>query len=47
MRTTEVRCDGCGADVTSTGNCVGYRLALNIEHQEVRGPYVTAMGVYL
>ena len=44
----EMICDGCGIDVTYTGNRVGYRLALKVEarpmHPELR--VFTLMGVF-
>lgn len=48
MKTVELTCDGCGADIAYTGNAVGYRLALNVERLPVRsnGDAVTMMGVY-
>jgi hypothetical protein len=42
----KITCDGCGADLTSTGNCVDYRLALRNESMPTRGGFVTAMGKY-
>ncbi|WP_027578518.1 hypothetical protein [Bradyrhizobium sp. Ai1a-2] len=47
MKTIEIKCDGCGADITSTGNCFDYRLALVVETRAVQGPSVTAMAVSL
>lgn len=31
MNQESVTCDGCGKDITTTGNCVDYRLALVVE----------------
>ena len=45
-RTVEIKCDGCGRDLTSTGNCEDYRLALIVERIPSRGGAVTAMAVY-
>lgn len=44
----KITCDGCGRDLTYTGNCVDYRLVLG---NETKPPYpdawsVTAMGIY-
>lgn len=46
MKTVEIKCDGCGADLTSTGNCVDYRLSLENENIPTRGGFVTSMGAY-
>lgn len=43
MQKTEITCDGCGKDLTYTGNCVDYRLALYNENIQSRGVAVTAM----
>ena len=45
MKTTEIKCDGCGGDLTSTGNMVDYRLALNVESKPLRGNFATAMSI--
>jgi hypothetical protein len=45
MKTVEIRCDGCGADLKYTGNCVDYRLALTNENIPSRGGFVMAMGI--
>lgn len=42
----KITCDGCGADLTSTGNCVDYRLALTNQSIPTTGGFVTAMGKY-
>lgn len=31
MRTTEIKCDNCGCDLTYTGNSVDYRVVLSSE----------------
>jgi hypothetical protein len=46
MKTTNVTCDGCGADLTTTGNCEDYRLGLIVESIPSRGGAVTAMAAY-
>lgn len=45
MKTTEIKCDTCARDLTYTGNCEGWRLALLPEAQAHRGGFVTAMAV--
>lgn len=45
-RTLEIICDGCGQDLTTTGNCVDYRLCLENEGIPSRGGIVTAMAAY-
>jgi len=44
-RTETITCDapGCGRDLTSSGNCVDYRLALVNEHVPSRAGAVTLM----
>lgn len=47
MKTVEIKCDGCGHDLTYTGNCVDYRLILA---SEAKSTYpdagaVTCMGI--
>lgn len=46
--THNVKCDGCGADITYTGNSVDYRIVLANEGVPIRpGIYaVTDMGIY-
>lgn len=46
MRVTKITCDGCGRDLSSTGNCEDYRLALVNEQIRSRGGVVTAMAKY-
>ena len=41
---TEITCDGCGNDLTTTSNCRDYRLALLNEDILSGGGCVTAMG---
>jgi len=43
---TEITCDGCGRDLTYTGNCEAYRLALSNERIRSRGSIVTSMAAY-
>lgn len=45
-KTTTVECDGCGADLTYTGNCEDYRLALLNQNIPSRGGFVTMLGKY-
>lgn len=44
-RNVEIKCDGCGADLTTTGNCTAYRLRLAVEAIPSAGRTVTLMGV--
>lgn len=46
MEKHEVSCDTCGQDLTTTGNCVGYRTVVKSEARPTRGGVVTAMMVY-
>lgn len=46
MKTLTVICDSCGRDLTTTGNCVDYRIALVNENIQSRGGAVTAMMAY-
>jgi hypothetical protein len=43
---TEIKCDGCGRDITYTGNCEDWRLVLSNEAMGSRGGFVTAMAKY-
>jgi hypothetical protein len=43
---TECTCDACGKDLTTTGNCVDYRLIVGSENIPTVGGFVTAMGKY-
>jgi hypothetical protein len=45
-KTLKIACDGCGDDLTTTGNCVDYRLALLNETIPTRGGFVTMMVMY-
>lgn len=47
MRQTTVTCDapGCGKDLTATGNCDDYRIAVGVERLPARSDIVTAMHV--
>lgn len=47
MQTTEIICDGCGADLTTRTNCVDYRLVLASESKPGYGSGVyTSMMIY-
>jgi hypothetical protein len=46
MKTTDIRCDGCGGNLLYTGNSIDYRLALNVERKPSRGGFVTDMMIY-
>lgn len=53
MRTTEIKCDNCEADVTYTGNSVDYRIVLGseskspwYEREGKSGGAVTDMMIY-
>lgn len=46
MKAVEVTCDGCGRDLTTTGNSIDYRLALANERLPSRGGCVTDMMIY-
>ena len=41
-----ISCDGCGDDLTSTGNEVDYRLALESQRLPIHSNLVTQMGAY-
>jgi len=45
MQETKITCDGCGNDLTYTGNEEEYRLALNLERKTIHPDitYVTSM----
>ncbi len=45
MQKSEVICDGCDKDISSTGNCEGYRIVLANERKPSRGGAVTLMAV--
>lgn len=45
MRHEQVTCDGCGRDLTSTSNCVDYRLALTVEGVPSSGRIATLMHI--
>lgn len=40
----KITCDQCGADLTTTGNCEDYRIALRNESIQSRSGFVTVMG---
>ncbi len=42
----EVLCDQCEADLTYTGNCVDYRLALLNQNIPLKGDFATSMALY-
>ena len=44
-KTTKILCDTCGADITSTGNSVDWRIALINQHIPSRGGMVTDMWI--
>lgn len=48
MKTVEIKCDACDADLTYTGNCVDYRLVLASENKPIfpGAGFVTSMGMY-
>lgn len=43
---TKITCDGCGNDLTSTGNSIDYRLLLANERLPIRGTTCTDMMIY-
>jgi len=45
MKTEEIVCDQCGGDLSTTTNCVGYRLSLQAERIPPAGPTVTLMHI--
>lgn len=45
-KTVTITCDGCGKDLTYSGNSVDYRLVLGNENKPSRGGLVTAMMKY-
>lgn len=45
MKTNNVLCDACGADITSTFNNVDYRLELRVERLPLRGDSCTDMYI--
>lgn len=46
MKKIEITCDACGKDLTETGNCVDYRLALINENIQSVGGFVTSAMRY-
>ena len=46
MKTLEIKCDACEADLTSTGNSIDWRLTLTPEQKPSRGGFVTDMMIY-
>lgn len=45
MKTTTITCDHCGEDLTTTSNCVNYRIVLSCEQIPSAGGMVTLMHV--
>lgn len=45
MKTTMITCDECGRNLTSTGNCIDYRLVLHCEEVPCRGGVVTLLAI--
>jgi hypothetical protein len=45
MRNEIVTCNTCSKDLTATGNCEAFRLALNVERIPSAGGIVTLMAV--
>jgi len=45
-RDITITCDTCQQNLTSTGNCVDYRLVVQAENIPTRGGAVTAMMIY-
>lgn len=46
MEHKKVTCDGCGNDISSTGNSIDYRLLLKAEKLPYRSACVTDMMIY-
>lgn len=46
MEYKKVTCDGCGADISATGNSIDYRLRLIAEALPSRSMCVTDMMIY-
>ncbi len=46
MKNTSVTCDTCGADITSTGNSVDYRVVLDSERIPLIGYSCTDMMIH-
>lgn len=45
MRKSEVVCDQCGKDLSKTGNCIGWRLMLDVEKIPSKDGPVTLLHV--
>lgn len=45
-KTVEIKCDTCERDLTSTGNCEDYRIALLNQSISSRGGLVTLMALW-
>jgi len=45
MRDNTIKCDGCGRDITTTGNIVDYRLHLSVVQMPVRGTMATLLHI--
>ena len=46
MKTTVITCDQCERDITTTANCIDWRILLTSEHVPSRSGPVTAMMEY-
>ena len=45
MEVAKITCDQCGKDLTSTGNCEDWRLALINQPIPHKGPTATSMAI--
>ena len=45
MKELKITCDQCGEDITTTGNCVDYRIVLANQSIPSLGGVVTAMDI--
>ena len=45
-KTVEIKCDQCGRDLSATGNCIDYRLALLNQEIPTQGGANTLMMSY-
>lgn len=43
---SKITCDGCGSNLTTTGNSIDYRLVLANESIPLRGNFATDMMIY-
>lgn len=46
MKNIEIKCDSCSMDLSSTTNCVDYRLSLVNDSLPSRSNVVTSMMIY-